>query len=486
MRRTSSLDHLRLLTLLSVAGGVALVGMSPVAADDPPPSIPPGPSAPAAGPDTEDENAEREVLVVLKSGQRIQGILAKATDRTVEVKVSGITASFPISDVERYEFLPPLMERYRQLRMAVGEDPNQIADLAMWLRERGKYELALSEVDRALVINPEHVDCLRLKLELEQQILLRMQAKKGPKPAPAANPGDIPGGGEVNPRRSRIQDFPVLNSAQIELMKVFEVDLSEKPRVVIPREAMIRLMEENVGHPLIPQAKEGRDALLRQSPTEQLDLIFRLQARDLYSQIQVLDMPGAVRKFREDVHTTWLNSCATLMCHGGSDAGRFVLATRRPNHDQTVYTNLYILQKYRTNDGESLIDWENPEKSPLFQLALPREDSLRPHPHAPLGAAGRDGWKPAFRDTSEKMFKESVDWVRSMYKPRPDYKIPYVPVKPFEPPPLTPAVPKVAPVPPSGNGPAPAPGSGAAAPNGAGGTGTCGGGGGGQGEPPPR
>jgi hypothetical protein len=153
-------------------------------------------------------------------------------------------------------------------------------------------------------------------------------------------------------------------------------------------------------------------------------------------------MPGSVRKFREDVWSTWLNSCATSMCHGGSDAGRLALATRRPNHDQTVYTNLYILQKYRTNDGLPLLNWENPEQSVLFQMGLPREDSLFPHPNAPIGVAGRDGWKRTFRDVDEKMFRRSVEWVRSMYKPRPDYAIPYVPVKPFEPPPRPEPVPR--------------------------------------------
>lgn len=443
MHRDSPFPHPRLVTQILVVGGVCALAAAGVWWDDPSPNPPaPVPAMPAAGPDTDDENAEREVVVTLKTGQRIQGILAEATDKSVIVKVSGINATFAISDIAKYEFLPPLMERYRELRTAVGDDPTQIAGLAAWLRERGKYELALLEVLRGLEINAEHPECRRLKVELEQQILLRSQARPGQAAPPAANPGDIPGGGEVAPRRSRIVDFPLLTQAQVDLIKVYEVDLAERPRVIIARDAMTRLMEENVGHPLVPVTKEGRDALLRKNPIDQLDLIYRLQARDLYSQVQILDMPGSIRKFREDVWNTWLNSCATYMCHGGSDAGRLVLATRRPNHDQTVYTNLYILQKYRTRDGESLIDWENPEKSPLFQYGLPREDSLRPHPVAPVGSAGRDGWKPSFRDTRERLFQRSVEWVRSMYKPRPDYKIPYIPAKPFEPP-----EPKAAPAP---------------------------------------
>jgi len=449
MRPNSQPGFLRWTIVLTVAGGMCTLSTNSACAQAPAAPAPaPAPSTPAlpAAPVPDDENTEREVLVTLKSGQRIQGILTAATDKAIQLKVAGINASFAIADIEQYEYLPPLMEKYRELRDSVGNNPDQIMRLSEWLRERGKYELALSEVERALAVNPDHADSLRLKRELTQQILLRARARPQTKPDPAANPQDIPGGGEVNVRRSRITDFPLLTPAQVDLIKVYEVDLSERPRVIVAREAMERLMADNVGHPLVPVTKEGRDALLRKSPIDQLDLIFRLQARELYSQVQVLDMPGSIRKFRENVQATWLmTSCATTMCHGGSDAGRLVLATRRPNHDQTVYTNLLILQKYQTRDGRPLLDWENPEKSILFQAALPRQDSLFPHPNAPLGAAGRDGWKPAFRDTSERMFLRSADWVRSAYKPRPDYNIPYVPVKPFEPPPAPKPAPATAP-----------------------------------------
>ncbi len=392
------------------------------------------PPAQPSSPATADDEGEREVIVILRSGQQIQGVLTEATPERITLKVSGIAASFPMADVESYEFQKPFIERYRELRTAVGNDPSQIAQLAGWLRDRGRYELALSEVLRGLEINADHPECLRLKLELEAQI--RLRAAKAANPLP--DKGDIPGGGEAQPpKRPLARDFPLLTAAQVDLMKVYEVDLSERPRILIPREAMAALMEQHAGHPLIPVTKEGRDALLRKSPVEQLDVMFRLQARDLYSQVQVLDMPGAIRRFRDDVHATWLmNSCATVMCHGGTDAGRLMLATRRPNHDQTVYTNLLILQQYRTNDGRPLIDWENPEQSVLLQMGLPREDSLFPHPPAPIGAAGRDGFKRVFRNVDEQQFGKAAAWIRSMYKPRPDYQIPYVPAKPFEPPPV--------------------------------------------------
>lgn len=441
-------------TALAVGALLALRSGAAIAADDPPPAQPPVAPAPATESPIEDE--EREAVVTLRSGQRIQGILVKADGQHVVIRVAGIEAPFAAADVERYELLPPLMERYRDLRKAVGDDPDQILAVAQWLREREKYELALAEVERALSHNPEHGPCRRLKHELEQQILLKMRAIRPATPKPERE-GDVPGGAEAGPRRPRATDVPLLNASQVALMKVFEVDLAEKPRLVIPREAIDRLLEKHAGHPLLPTTKEGRDALYRKDPAFVLDLIFRVQARDLYPQVQVLDMPGAVRKFRDGVQATWLlNSCATITCHGGTDAGRFVLATRRPNADPTVYTNLLILQRFRTADGKPLIDWEHPERSPLLQLGLPRKDAQIPHPPAPMGASGRDAWKPVFRSTDDRVFERSVDWIRSMYRPRPEYPIEYEPIKPFVAPPPPAAAPAPQP-PPVSTPPDPAP-----------------------------
>lgn len=440
------------------------------------PPQPPAGESPAADPATE-QPEEREAIVTLRSGQRIQGILVKADADQVVIRVAGIEAPFAAADVERYDLLPPLMERYRELRKAVGDDPDQIIGLAQWLRDREKYELALAEVERALTHNAEHGPSRRLKHELEQLILLRMRAIRPTTPKPARE-GDVPGGAEAGPRRLRASDVPVLSAAQVGLMRVYEVDLAEKPRLVIPREAIDALIEKHAGHPLIPVTKEGRDALYRKDPAHLLDLIFRLQARDLYSQVQVLDLPGSVRKYRDGVQATWLlNSCATAACHGGTDAGRFVLATRRPNADPTVFTNLLILQRFKMADGRALIDWEHPERSPLLHMGLPRNDSIHPHPPAPMGSSGRDGWKSIFRSTDDRLFERGVEWIRSMYRPRPEYPIDYEPIKPFSPPPAqTPPSPNVPPAeslpaatPPPGTTPPPVPAGADPSPSGPGG-----------------
>jgi hypothetical protein len=125
--------------------------------------------------------------------------------------------------------------------------------------------------------------------------------------------------------------------------------------------------------------------------------------------------------FRDRVHSTWIvNTMATTRCHGGSASGRLQLFNRRPTAEQSVYTNFLILDRFVTSDGRKLIDYASPESSLLLQMALPRADSRNPHPEVP-------GWEPAFTNRESRRYKQAIEWIRLMYRPRPDYPIEYLP-----------------------------------------------------------
>jgi hypothetical protein len=188
------------------------------------------------------------------------------------------------------------------------------------------------------------------------------------------------------------------------------------------------MMEEYAGSPLVPASREARDALLRQDPLDLVQLMFRLRARSYYDKVRVLDQPESMRRFRDDVHrVTLMTGCATSQCHGGRDAGRFVLSTFRPTTDTTVYTNYYIVNNYRTVNDQPLIDWEKPDQSLLYQYALPREIARFRHP--PVTKDGKDMWKPAFTSADDVRAKAMSEWIKSAYKPRPDYSLDYVPFR---------------------------------------------------------
>src|SRR5690606_10716526 len=124
-------------------------------------------------------------------------------------------------------------ERYRQYRLSIGDDPDQIATLVSWLQAREQLALAKQEVERLLKIDPHHKQGLALKKAVESQIELRAAAKsrvakeeeeKGRR-APAR---DVREGVGREP-------FPLLSDDQINLIKVFEIDMANPPRILISR-----------------------------------------------------------------------------------------------------------------------------------------------------------------------------------------------------------------------------------------------------------
>jgi hypothetical protein len=367
----------------------------------------------------DDEPAQ--VRVYLKSGAQVTGSLVEQTERGVVVSIGGITMAIDFAEIDRVDTLPSLLQRYKEMRAAIPErDTDQLLLLSQWLISVGKYQWALKELDVILAIRPEDTEAARLRRVAQSQ--LELQERAAPR---ADRPRD---GAEA---RAREPEFPLLSAEEANLIKVFEVDLDHPPRMLVDHKTIEDLMVAYADSPLIPATREGREALLRKRPDQILELMFRLKAREFYGRVTVLDWPPALRKFRESVHQTWLvNSCATDRCHGGREAGRLWLSNRRPNSETTIFTNFLILERFRTADGEPLIDYQDPMRSRVLHAGLPREDSVFPHPAVPGPDGLGDAFKPVFRSTDDRRFEQALEWIRGMYLPRPDYPIAYIPPVP--------------------------------------------------------
>lgn len=376
----------------------------------------------------------------MKDGSVFQGLLIRKDDKEFVLEIAGIPATFKAEKVERTRELRPVLERYKELRDAAAPaDFEQRIALIRWLADRRQIELAFAESELLLAKNPKNIAVEKLVEELRLRVdMIAKGPAEAPKPAPAPSsdpsPLAIPAG--VNPT-----EFPFLTDPQVALIKVFELDLTRDPppRVLFPRDAAAKMLEEYSSSPLVPASREEKDALLRHDPLELVQLMFRLRARSYYDKVRVLDQPEPMRRFRDDVHkVTLLTGCATSQCHGGREAGRLVFSTFRPTTDTTVYTNYYILNSYRTAAGQPLIDWEKPEQSLVYQLALPREVARFHHPV--VLKDGKDQWRPALTGSEDVRAKAMVDWMKSAYRPRPDYSLDYTPYRPFTPPPPPPPV----------------------------------------------
>jgi hypothetical protein len=394
----------------------------------------PKPQPPSAQPPaTAATNEDHEAIVFTRDGQRFSGTFVSRDDKAVVLKIAGILTTFKSSQVDRVQMMPSTQERYRQMRAAIEDnDVDGLLRLVAWLRSKSQYDAALTELAHILQVQPDNPQAIDLKLQIESQRELARKSGQGKTPPP---PKAAPDQGAANV-------VPLLSDRDINLIKVYEVDLADPPRMVIDRDTIKAMIEEHDGDPLIPGTPEGRNALYRANPASLLDIMFRMQARNLYERVKVIDQPRSMKLFRDRVHRAWLiNACATATCHGGAEAGRLMLATERPNSDATVYTNFLILDRFRTRDGKPLIDYDKPEASLLVQTALDREHSRNPHPEVPGRQGNADLFRPAFRTEEDPRFRDALSWIKAMYRPRPEYPVQYtlpgptaIPPKPDEPP----------------------------------------------------
>jgi hypothetical protein len=200
----------------------------------------------------------------------------------------------------------------------------------------------------------------------------------------------------------------------------------------ISRDTLNRFLDRYAGQGAVPSTKEGREAFLRLRPSRQLEAMFAVRAREFYSEVRITENTDSFKRLRDDVLRGWLiNSCATTQCHGGTDAGRLQLIPIRPGSDEAVYTNFLILDRFRTSDGLPLIDYSQPARSPMLQMALDPRVSLFQHPTT----EGPKRWQPTFRSEKDDKFQRTVTWIRSMFQPRPEYPIEYTPPGASTPPP---------------------------------------------------
>ncbi len=362
-----------------------------------------------------------EAIVILRDGRRVSGLLVdEHADGAVTLSIAGIETTFEAGRVSEVQILPSVRERYRMLREPIPDtDAERLLLLVEWLRDREEYELALLEAQTVLEHEPDHPKAIRLEREVRAALALR-ELRRQPREDLHGNGADASG----------TREFPVLGPSQINLIKVFEIDLARPPKIEISRETRDRLIERYSESDVVPQTPEGRQALYRKPDVDILDRMFRVQARDLYPEVKVTGDPYAFGLFRKNVHAAWLvTSCATTQCHGGEAAGNLMLNNARRASEATVYTNFLILDRFRLADGETpLINYADPASSPLLQMALPRERSQYPHPEVAGGPVST--WRPVFRTTDDPRFTRAVEWIRAMYTPRPEYPVEYVPPTP--------------------------------------------------------
>ncbi len=360
-------------------------------------------------------------LVMLRDGRYFEGVVTEDAWTYVTLVIEGVVNRFPREAVHRVILQASVEEMYEELRKAIPADSfNNRLELVNWLITKRRYDWAEDELVDLLRLKPDLYRATELLRLVRAQLILDGGRPTAPTLQGAPVRDDD---GERGPVSSEeMLPTEILSMEDVNLIRVYEIDFRRPPKVQIEPETIREMITQHAAHPAIPASSAERTALFRAEPITIARIMLQdLRAREMYPKIKVLSEPYALNLFRQRVHNTWLiNNCATSQCHGGPKGGRLFLHRRGHKDDRVRYTNLLILERLDLGDEWPLINYEEPLMSKIIQYGLPRTEARLAHPDVP-------GWSPAFGRSSKRLLSDAVEWIESMYRPRPDYPIAYEP-----------------------------------------------------------
>jgi len=359
--------------------------------------------------------------VILTDGSEREGIIIADEYDRILLDIEGIRTRFDRAVVDRVELQPTPEELYEQFKAAIRPDMyDRRMELCQWLFNQRLYELAERELLSLKADRPDYAGLDQLlRLVQAQVLLLRDESVEEEFPIVEDDPEAEPETGPVDERD--VLPDELVSAADVNIIRIYELDFENPPRVAIAPDTIRRLIESYASHSAIPADADGRAALFRKEPIQILRLMFEVRARDLYPEVEVLSEPYSMNLFRQRVHNTWLiNNCATSNCHGGVNADRLFLHRKNYLDERVRYTNFLILDRLELDPEHPLINYDEPIQSRIIQFALPATEARDPHPEVP-------GWRPVFNRGNRRMLEEAVEWIRSMYVPRPQYPVTYEP-----------------------------------------------------------
>lgn len=360
----------------------------------------------------------RPVTLVMKDGRRIDAELVRETSSSVVVEIiEGAQTTFDRDEIEEIETRKSMEEVYRERREKLEDDDIEGRyELAYFLFQNRAYELAETEIRAILKDFPDADRPQRLLRVLEERQKTASPEQDDPSDQDA--PGD-----RTQPERPGIDKTPppeTLTMEQISVIRLWELPTGTdamrelSPRVRIPDAVIEKFIEQYRDREDFPLGDESLNRLRSAQGYEQLLLMMDMRAREFYDDVIILDDPPAMREFRRSVHPAYVwNYFAPRFGLGQIDDLRLIRRGRATSPENT-YTNFLILNNY-SRDGKQMINRSNPEDSLLLQWGLPRDEARHPAPDVP-------GWRPTFSGPEDRVFRQYVEWIRSLY-PDPKYGV---------------------------------------------------------------
>lgn len=358
----------------------------------------------------------RQGSVRTRDGRTIEGdITEKGTEVQIATKAGSITIK--TDEISNITYAANVREQYEQKLKALPPDAGSKShyDLARWLYDQREYELARTEVNRAIELDPNNADAITLRQTIERQAQLPKGQANTP---PAKNPNDRPIG-----QRPTGRERDLLNADQINLIRQNEMREDET-------NVRVRL-ENNVRNRFVEQENlEPRD-FNRLPETQKAIMILKSDRtpQDMRQDVRIVTDPQALLIFKQRIQPVLLQGCATSNCHavGSPNAGRFVLYAPADN-DAVTYTNFYYLTQFRTGvdstrpagafqqDSAKAIDRANPRDSLVLHYGLPRDIAEFDHPEVP-------NWNVTFRTMQDPRYQQVLSWIGDVLLPvEPKYR----------------------------------------------------------------
>lgn len=226
--------------------------------------------------------------------------------------------------------------------------------------------------------------------------------------AHAATPGLI-AQSQPEPRQNEDDEPALLTDEDIDLLRVYEVQMQDEdgnpPDVRVPRDVMREVFTKYRDNDLIPRGRSEQAKFLRADGHEQLQLLFKLRAREYYKDVRIASPVKSLRDWQK-LHKTYVQGYFAQHFGGGNVAG-LEMVPRMRDERRVALTNFYILTQTKI-DGKPMIDRFNPSESLLLQWGLPRVEAKFAAPE------GIERWQPYYKNADDERFVAAVKWIESL------------------------------------------------------------------------
>lgn len=355
-----------------------------------------------------------------RDGKTLEGDITDTVESMV-VKRGNIEVRVAHADVTSVRYVPSTSAFTLRINELKPDDTAGRMTLALEAFHAGQYPAARNLAEEVLAKDPNNKQAVDLLDLIRRQILLEPR-QRGLEATTQDTKSSI---GTPLPPGALPHQY--LSDAEINRIRQTELQESDAARVRVRLENAVAKRFKD-----IPQASNGDFANL--SSFQQAIRIIRYGDADMRKDVIVLQDPGAVREFRQNIQKIVVVGCASNSCHGSQAGGPFVLFPS-PDNEAAAYTNFYMLSTYQKRPvvqpdsifggslaGAMMIDRQAPDQSLLMTYGLPPQQAgAHAHPAIP-------GFRPTFATVNDGLYRRVRSWIAdSLMHQEPVYGITYQP-----------------------------------------------------------